>query len=75
MARMSVNDECPSGNFGNSLQLTNWILDSGATFHMAPEVSYSIPGLLEEKDKHIEVADGHHISAKKRGITNKSVRQ
>ena len=44
MARMSGNDECPSGNFGDSLQLTNWILDSGATFHMSPEVSDCIPG-------------------------------
>ena len=38
MARMSGNDECTSGNFGDSSQLTNWILDSGATCHMAPEV-------------------------------------
>ena len=36
MARMSGNDKCPSGNFGDSLQLTNWILDSGATCHMTP---------------------------------------
>ena len=25
MARMSSNDECPNGNFGDSSQLTNWI--------------------------------------------------
>ena len=25
MTRMYVIDECPSGNFGDSLQLTNWI--------------------------------------------------
>ena len=31
MARMSGNDKFPSENFGDSLQLTNWILDSGAT--------------------------------------------
>ena len=43
MARMSGNDECPSEKFGDSLQLTNWILDSGATCHMTPEVSYFIP--------------------------------
>ena len=36
MARMSVNDECPSGNYGDSLQLTNWVLDSGATCYMTP---------------------------------------
>ena len=38
MTRMYYNDECPSGNFGDSSQLTNWILDSGATCHMTPEV-------------------------------------
>ena len=38
MACMSGNDECPSGNFGNSSQLTNWILYPGATCHMTPEV-------------------------------------
>ena len=43
-ACMSVNDECPSGNFGDSSQLTNWILDSGAMCHIKPEVSDFIPG-------------------------------
>ena len=38
MARMSGNDKCPSGNFGDSSQLANWILDSGAMCHMTPEV-------------------------------------
>ena len=28
MARMSGNDKSSSGYFGDSLQLTNWILDS-----------------------------------------------
>ena len=72
---MSVNDEFTSGNFGDSSQLTNWILDSGATCHMTPEVSDFIPGLLEDTDKHIEGADGHHVMAKKRTSTNKNVRQ
>ena len=36
MARMSGNDECPSGNFCHNSQLTNCILDSGATCHMTP---------------------------------------
>ena len=67
MARMYVNDKCPSGKFGDSLQLTNCILDSGATFHMTPEVSDFIPGSLEYKDKHIVVADGHHVTAKQNG--------
>ena len=66
MARIYVNDECPSGNFGDSSQLTNWILDSGATCHMKPEVSDFIPGSLEDTDKHIEVADGHHVTAKQK---------
>ena len=39
MAHMSNNNECPSGNFGDSSQLTNWILDSGATCHMTLEDS------------------------------------
>ena len=38
MTRMSGNGEYPSGKFGHSSQLTNWILDSGATRHMTPEV-------------------------------------
>ena len=67
MTRMSGNEKSPSGNFGDSEQLTNWILDSGATCHMAPEVSNFIPDLLEDTDKHIEVADGHHVTAKQKG--------
>ena len=66
MARMSNNDECPSGNFGDSSQLTNWILDSGATCHMTLEVSDFITGSLEDKDKNIEIADRHHVTAGKK---------
>ena len=44
MARMSSNDERSSEKYGDSSQLTNWILDSGATCHMTPEVSDFIPG-------------------------------
>ena len=66
MARMSVNDKCPSGNFGDSSKLTNWILDSGATCHMTPEVSDFIPGQLEDTDKRIEAADGHHVTSKQK---------
>ena len=36
---MSDNDESPSRDFSDSLQLANWILDSGATCHMEPQVS------------------------------------
>ena len=31
MSRMYVKDEFPSGSFGDSAKLTNWILDYGAT--------------------------------------------
>ena len=43
MARMSSNDKCSSENYGDSSQLTNCILDLGATCHMTPEVSDFIP--------------------------------
>ena len=66
MARISDNDGCPSGNFGDILQLTNWILDSEATCHMTPDVSDFIPGSLEDTDKHIEVAEGYHVTAKQK---------
>ena len=38
MAQMSGNEESSSRYFVDSLQLTNWILDSGATCHMTPQV-------------------------------------
>ena len=56
MAHMSGNDECTSEKFGDSSKLTNWVLDSGGTCHIVPEVSDFIPSLLEDTDKHIEVA-------------------
>ena len=34
---------------------------------MTPEISDFIPGSLEYTDKYIEVADGHHITAKQKG--------
>ena len=34
---------------------------------MIPEVSDLIPGSLEDMDKYIEVADGHHVTAKQKG--------
>ena len=67
MAHMSGNDECPSGGFCDSSELNNGILDSGAMCHMTPQVSDFIPGSLEDTDKHIEVADKHHVSAKQEG--------
>ena len=67
MARVSGNDENSSRYFGDSLQLTNWIFESGATFHLTPQVSDIIPGLLEDADKYIEFADGHYVMAKQKG--------
>ena len=39
MTYMSGNDKSSSREFVDSLQLTNWILDSGETCHMTPQVS------------------------------------
>ena len=64
---MSSNEEHKSEKYDDSLQLTNYILDSGATCHMTPEVSDFIPRTLEDTDKYIEVADGHHVMAKQKG--------
>ena len=64
---MSNDDVRKSKDYGNSSQLTNWILDSGAPFHMTPEVTDFIPCTLEDSDKFIEVADGHHVTAKQKG--------
>ena len=67
MARTSNDDKRDNKYYGNSSQLTNWILDSGATCHMTPEVTVFIPGSLEDTDKFIEVVDGHHVTAKQKG--------
>ena len=64
---MSNDDKRENKDYGDSSQLTNWILDSGATCHMTPEVTDLIPGSLENTDKFIEVADRHHLTAKKKG--------
>ena len=44
MARMSYNAESNRRNYGDILQLTNWILDSGETCHMTSEISDFIQG-------------------------------
>ena len=67
IARMSNDDVRENKDYGDSSQLTNWILDSGATCHMTPEVTDFIPGSLEDTNKSIEVADGHHVTAKQKG--------
>ena len=64
---MSSDDERKSVKYGDSSQLTNWILDSGTTCHMTPEVMDFIPGSLEDTDEYIEVTDGHHVTAKQKG--------
>ena len=66
MARMSNDDVRENKYYGDSSQLTNWILDSGATCHMTPEVTDFIPGSLEDTDKFIEVVDGHNVTAKQK---------
>ena len=64
---MSNDDISENKDYGDTSLLTNWILDSGATFHMTPEVTDCIPGSLEDTDKFIEVTDGHHVTAKQKG--------
>ena len=44
MAIMSGNNESSGRDFGESSQLTNWIIDSGETCHMTPQVSDFILG-------------------------------
>ena len=64
MACMSDNDKLLSRDFSESSQLNYCILDSVLTCHKTPQVSYFSPGSLEDTDKHIEVADGHNVTAK-----------
>ena len=64
---MSSNEEIIKRNYRDSSQLTNWILDSVATFHMTPDISDLMLGLLAETDKYIEVADGNFVTAKQIG--------
>ena len=67
MAHMSSNAEPPRRYFGDSSQLTNGILDSGATCHTKPDISGFIPGSLVETDNYIEVADGIFFTVKQTG--------
>ena len=64
MACMFFNAESPRIGFGYSSQLTNWILDSGATCHITPDILDFIPGSLRKTDKYIEVADENFVTAK-----------
>ena len=67
MVRMYPNAESTRICFGDSSQPNNWILDSGATCHMKPEISDFIPDLLVETEKYIEVEDGHLITGRQTG--------
>ena len=64
MAHMYGNDKFYSRYFGDISQLTNCILDSGATCHMTPQVSGFMPYLLEDTHKCIEAADENYVTAK-----------
>ena len=66
MACISGNDKISSRYFGDSSHFRNWVLYSGLTCHMKLQVSDFIPGLLEDTDKYIEVADGHNVKVKKK---------
>ena len=46
MGRISYTIESPRRGFGDSLQLTNWILDSGETSHITSDISDFIQGPL-----------------------------
>ena len=63
MAHMYTNEETPRKDYGERLQLTNYILDAGATCHMTPEISDFIPGLLVETDEYVEIS-GNLVTAK-----------
>ena len=67
MVRMSKEDVSKNKDYGDISLLINWILDSGATCHMTPEATDSIPRSLEDTDKFIKVADRHHVTAKQKG--------
>ena len=67
MKRMYSNAKRTIIRYGDIPQLTNWILESGATFHMTPEISYFILVLLVETDKYVEVADNNFITVKQKG--------
>ena len=62
MARIYDNFQSPGRYSSDSSQLTYWVLYSGETCHITPQVSGFIPGSLEDIDKHIEVADVHNIT-------------
>ena len=71
MVCMSYNADSSRKEFEYSSQLTNCILDSGATCHMTPDISDCILRSLVETYKYIEVVYGHFFTVKERISSNK----
>ena len=71
---MHLNLDIPRGAFEDRLQLTNWILDSGARCNMAPNISYFVMGSLVKADKYIEVEDTDFVTEKKAGESQINIR-
>ena len=67
MTRMYSNAETPRRDLGDSLQLTNCILGSGANCNMTQDISYFIPGSLAETDKYIKVTGMNFVTEKQTG--------
>ena len=63
MARIPTNGESPRRDYGYSLKLTNWFLESGETCHMTTDISNFIPGSLVKTDKYIEFSYGNFVIA------------
>ena len=55
MARISGNEKKSIRYFVESSKFLYWVLDSGATCHMTPQISGFISGSLEDTYKYIEV--------------------
>ena len=53
MECMSSNVKISRRDFGDRSQLINWVLDSGATCHLTPEISHFVPTSLVRTDKYI----------------------
>ena len=73
MARMSNNAAIPRRDYGYSSQLTHWVLDSGATCHMTPDISYCIPAHLW-KQINISMLNMGIFHSKKNRISSNKMR-
>ena len=60
----SSNVKIPGRDFGDISQLTNWILDSGATCHMIPDILDFVMVSRVERNKYIKVADENFVTSK-----------